>query len=35
MEIGDLDAVGYIRRSHISMAFTRLQRYAAGATGRE
>ena len=33
MEIGDLDAVGYIRRSHISMAFTRLQRYAAGATG--
>ena len=29
MEIGDLDAVGYIRRSHISMAFTRLQRYAA------
>jgi DNA-binding GntR family transcriptional regulator len=31
MEIGDLDAVGYIRRSHISMAFTRLQRYAAGA----
>jgi DNA-binding GntR family transcriptional regulator len=35
MEIGDLDAVGYIRRSHISMAFTRLQRYAAGATGLE
>jgi DNA-binding GntR family transcriptional regulator len=31
MEIGDLDAVGYIRRSHISMAFTRLQRYAARA----
>jgi len=31
MEIGDLDAVGYIRRSHISMAFTRLQRYAANA----
>jgi DNA-binding GntR family transcriptional regulator len=39
MEIGDLDAVGYIRRSHISMSFTRLQRYAsaaaAGATGLE
>jgi DNA-binding GntR family transcriptional regulator len=35
MEIGDLDAVGYIRRSHISMAFTRLQRYAAGASGLE
>jgi DNA-binding GntR family transcriptional regulator len=35
MEIGDLDAVGYIRRSHISMAFTRLQRYAAGAAGLE
>ena len=33
MEIGDLDAVGYIRRSHISMAFTRLQRYAATAAG--
>jgi DNA-binding GntR family transcriptional regulator len=31
MEIGDLDAVGYIRRSHISMAFTRLQRYASSA----
>jgi DNA-binding GntR family transcriptional regulator len=31
MEIGDLDAVGYIRRSHISMAFTRMQRYASGA----
>lgn len=31
MEIGDLDAVGYIRRSHISMAFTRLQRYASRA----
>jgi DNA-binding GntR family transcriptional regulator len=31
MEIGDIDAVGYIRRSHISMAFTRLQRYAARA----
>lgn len=33
MEIGDLDAVGYIRRSHISMAFTRLQRYASRAAG--
>lgn len=35
MEIGDLDAVGYIRRSHISMAFRRLERYAAGAAGLE
>jgi DNA-binding GntR family transcriptional regulator len=29
MEIGDLEAVGHIRRSHISMSFMRLQRYAA------
>ncbi|MGH6962060.1 MAG: FCD domain-containing protein, partial [Dongiaceae bacterium] len=35
MEIGDLDAVGYIRRSHISMAFTRLQRYASRAAGSQ
>ncbi|HEY7688188.1 MAG TPA: GntR family transcriptional regulator, partial [Dongiaceae bacterium] len=35
MEIGDLDAVGYIRRSHISMAFRRLERYAAAAAGLE
>lgn len=27
MEIGDLEAVGHIRRSHISMSFTRLRRY--------
>jgi len=29
MEIGDLEAVGHIRRSHISMSFARLRRYAA------
>ena len=28
MEIGDLEAVGHIRRSHISMSFARLKRYA-------
>lgn len=28
MEIGDLEAVGHIRRSHISMSFTRLRHYA-------
>jgi DNA-binding GntR family transcriptional regulator len=27
-EIGDLEAVGHIRRSHISMSFTRMMRYA-------
>jgi DNA-binding GntR family transcriptional regulator len=27
MEIGDLEAVGHIRRSHISMSFARLRRY--------
>ena len=29
MELGDLEAVGHIRCSHISMSFRRLQRYAA------
>ncbi len=29
MEVGDLEAVGHIRRSHISMSFARLQRYGA------
>jgi DNA-binding GntR family transcriptional regulator len=37
MEIGDLEAVGHIRRSHMSMSFARLQRYgrppAAGRAG--
>jgi len=28
MEIGDLEAVGHIRRSHISMSFMRMQRFA-------
>jgi DNA-binding GntR family transcriptional regulator len=28
MEIGDLEAVGHIRRSHISMSFKRMQRFA-------
>ncbi len=28
MEIGDLASVGHIRRSHISMSFTRMMRYA-------
>lgn len=32
MEIGDLEAVGHIRRSHISMSFTRLQRYGFAAS---
>lgn len=27
MEIGDLEAVGHIRRSHISMSFNRMRRY--------
>lgn len=27
-EIGDLDAIGHIRRAHISMSFTRMMRYA-------
>ncbi len=33
MEIGDLESVGHIRRSHISMSFKRMMRYA-GARGR-
>jgi hypothetical protein len=28
MEIGDLESVGHIRRSHISMSFQRMMRYA-------
>ena len=28
MEIGDLEAVGHIRRSHISMSFNRMRQYA-------
>lgn len=28
MEIGDLESVGYIRRSHIAMSFRRMMRYA-------
>jgi DNA-binding GntR family transcriptional regulator len=31
MEIGDLESVGHIRRSHISMSFQRMTRYAGGA----
>ena len=27
-EIGDWDAIGHIRRSHISMSFARMMRYA-------
>ncbi|MGK9168429.1 GntR family transcriptional regulator [Inquilinus limosus] len=27
-EIGDLEAIGHIRRAHISMSFTRMMRYA-------
>jgi DNA-binding GntR family transcriptional regulator len=29
MEIGDLEAVGHIRRSHISMSFNRMRLYPA------
>jgi DNA-binding GntR family transcriptional regulator len=29
LEIGDLESVGHIRRTHISMSFARLKRYAA------
>ncbi len=29
MELGDLESIGHIRRSHISMSFARLQRYGA------
>jgi DNA-binding GntR family transcriptional regulator len=28
MEIGDLESVGHLRRSHISMSFERMMRYA-------
>ena len=28
MEVGDLASVGHIRRSHISMSFQRMMRYA-------
>ena len=31
LEIGDLESVGHIRRSHIAMSFARLQRYGAAA----
>ena len=31
MEIGDLEAVGHIRRSHISMSFKRMMRRPAAA----
>ena len=31
MEIGDLKSVGHLRRSHISMSFERMARYARGA----
>jgi DNA-binding GntR family transcriptional regulator len=30
MEVGDLEAVGHIRRSHISMSVKRMQRYPGG-----
>lgn len=30
MEVGDLEAVGYIRRSHISMSVTRMKTFAKG-----
>lgn len=30
MELGDLEAVGYIRRSHISMSVTRMKRFSRG-----
>lgn len=30
MEVGDLEAVGYIRRSHISMSVTRMKKFARG-----
>jgi DNA-binding GntR family transcriptional regulator len=34
MEIGDLDSVGHIRRSHISMSFQRMTRYAGRGAAR-
>jgi DNA-binding GntR family transcriptional regulator len=30
MEVGDLEAVGHIRRSHISMSVKRMKRYPDG-----
>jgi DNA-binding GntR family transcriptional regulator len=33
MEIGDLESVGYIRRSHIAMSFKRMMRYARRPSG--
>jgi DNA-binding GntR family transcriptional regulator len=33
MEIGDLESVGYIRRSHIAMSFKRMMRYARRSLG--
>ena len=33
MEIGDLESVGYIRRSHIAMSFKRMMRYASRPSG--
>ncbi|MBV9701986.1 MAG: hypothetical protein JO163_04590, partial [Methylobacteriaceae bacterium] len=32
-EAGDLEAVGHIRRAHISMSFARMQRYPIQANG--
>ena len=29
-EIGDIEAIGHIRRSHISMSFTRLKKRSVG-----
>lgn len=34
MEIGDVDSVGHIRRSHISMSFQRMMRYAGRGVAR-
>lgn len=34
MEVDDLEAVGYIRRSHISMSFNRMHRYPGARAGR-
>lgn len=31
--IGDLETVGHIRRTHISMSFARMMRYAKAAAG--
>ena len=35
MEIGDLESVGHIRRSHISMSFQRMTRYAGRGAARD